>query len=882
MCDPSIEEWVSWFVATQDGDAQVATEAHAWINRQIQVSPDVLLGVACTVVMDASLPLVARQMASIAASYALNAKSERHLQVIRAAWESRPALALHVKRCLYATVLSADDVIRNQAARSFALVFGIEGDGFASALDHIAEILCGDRETESETVGLLAVFGEILNLPNFEALRTPALVPGYLRIWVCAVGFVGGAGVSVRVRCAAAQCVRDAIDALPDVCRDEADSPDVMKIRTVLSSIPPCLEVGNITLFQCCHRIMFNIVRQDYPVALEFIAVIWDFTVPTMALPADYQKAAIYLWMEIAQFEADVDPAASHKLVVTAGEPLLPMLFQIMCDVEADDTDVEDCEEQSPSMFATMAVAAFYEAAPADVFETFIEPTFRRATESNSWPVQHAALLLLYCVSHGPGHPELHGFVRDVLPLVFDACKRVEVPRIRETALFVLAMIIDAFKSIIKNEELPVPPSEFVRRVLDLLKLDGDPHPNILHRYTTILCYLAGVWPKLDPVQVNFRSPLPQFFEPIVNILKGIMSRPIRNEKDLQLYQSASESLNQVIRDGTTSKQTSLLKSLFAQTMMDLENARHDIEADNVCFAVQANLCSNLTWLTLQLGSSGFNDDELHGAIKFLFGVLGQRDTLIYEEALMAVSSLYIHLHDRFVHGELVMSIAFVKEALASGCPGVINSASLLLGDLFHFDGRSFLAEFHELFMAEATLLREHEEMQVTHPFCVKAIAEMLEGVVRHPDHVELVAEYEADVLALMKMVRAVPINAGDEADMQYANNLFENLAHLYRVFAKLFYPREQGQKALALEKEYLLEMATFSARIVKITPVSEPLLTQFVAMAEQFANYCTKKNNVVLNRASVHRVLDLGELPQYTLQVRQLCRNAIRKLKTR
>jgi hypothetical protein len=158
----------------------------------------------------------------------------------------------------------------------------------------------------------------------------------------------------------------------------------------------------------------------------------------------------------------------------------------------------------------------------------------------------------------------------------------------------------------------------------------------------------------------------------------------------------------------------------------------------------------------------------------------------------------------------------------------------------------------------------------------------MFEGVMRHPDHAELVATYEVDVFALMKMARAVPINVCDDADVQYANLLFENLAQLYKVFAKLFYPRGNGQSVLALEKEYLLEMANFGARIVKLKSVSEHLLTQFVAMALQFAGYCSRKNSIVLNRVAVHRVLELGESPLYTLKVRQLCRDAIQKLKSR
>jgi hypothetical protein len=148
-------------------------------------------------------------------------------------------------------------------------------------------------------------------------------------------------------------------------------------------------------------------------------------------------------------------------------------------------------------------------------------------------------------------------------------------------------------------------------------------------------------------------------------------------------------------------------------------------------------------------------------------------------------------------------------------------------------------------------------------------------------------------------MVRQAPIDQMNPSDLEYANLLFEYLAQLYRVFAKLFYPKanqgasqEQYKQFIAHEKELLREMTLF-ARVLETLDksvtetgedwkLSECLISQFADMAWQYGQHCTRKNNVILNRAEVHCVLGIGQRPDWKAQLKKKCREVAVFLKSR
>jgi hypothetical protein len=871
LAAPTIDEWVEYFVATRDSDVRVSIAAHAWVNERMWLPPEVLLDMASTIVPDESQPLVARRMASFAAVRALRPTSARHLSEIRDGWAAVPGLAARVKAWLYQGVLCADDVLRGQAALAFALVFGIEGEAWSESLSQIHEKLTEWGGSPVQAAGLLLVFKEILNLGNVADLKGPALIDGYAGLWADALSTVGSeADVHPLLRVTAAECVRDALEALPELCMYDDSAPNVEQVGVVLQSLPASLRQPDVKLFLCCHRIMFNILRSYYTTAPAFIHTIWEYTMAGLELDrpeqTEFRDAAIFFWKEVAVFEKDIKP--SHGIVVTAGEALLPKFWDIMCEVPAENTDIQDPSENSPSVYATMAVAAFYQAAPGIIFTNFISPTFTDAVETaHDWPVQHAALLLLFCLSAEDGDPLTFKFIQANLGHLIEFCQRDDVPRIRETALYVLAMVLKSYKALFLDAAPQFSSETLIPAILSLLHIETNIHPVILSRYALIVFHLGQIWAEEHPCW----SPLPPFFRHFVEIMKTIMSRPIENEYDILIYQNACEALNALIVNGSW-KEGNLLRQLFQETLRELEESGRAIEADNVRYAVQARLCSNLTSLTVAIGKDMAND-ELHQAVGCVFHILEQRNPVIYEEAVMSLASLYLKLYDEFLPDELDQMLSIVRDGLNSGSPGVINSASILLADLYHWSGKQFVEQFPEFLELEVGLLCSHDEMRQIHPFLIKAIAEMFEGV----GDGRVLAEYETQLFDLMKMVRAVSIDPKSHSDMQYADYLFEYLTSLYRVFAKLFYPETNGvpnfNEVIKKEKGYLLEFAELANVIWRLEKLNGFVLFQFAEAARQFASKCSRRNNVVLNRRSVHKVLDIAQNDKQKLELQRKAR---------
>jgi hypothetical protein len=360
-----------------------------------------------------------------------------------------------------------------------------------------------------------------------------------------------------------------------------------------------------------------------------------------------------------------------------------------------------------------------------------------------------------------------------------------------------------------------------VESVIGLLVIDIDTPVLVLQRFALVIYYLVQIW-----TGQSFRSPIPDRFHIFVDFLWTLTSRPIEGQEDMTVFEAACEALNQLILYGCTGRQSDDLQELFRATLSELEESRTSVVPDCVRFGIQAHLSSNLTSLALRIGMN-LEDDELHQAIEYLFRLLEQGDFLMYEEAVLALASLHIQLYQSFTHDEVDRMMLIVREALSSECPGVISSASILLGDLFHFGGGDLIDQFDDCFALADSLLREHEDMREIHPFVVRALAEMFAGI--PGEHVHILVGHESHLFELMKMVRNVPINSGSHSDVEYANALFESLAQLYRVFAKLFCPQLTGRSARTVlpeheelfvqERAYLSEMVEFGLDLISSSP---------------------------------------------------------------
>jgi hypothetical protein len=257
---------------------------------------------------------------------------------LRKSWESSPDLANLAKAAIRLILLCEDVRIRNQAARSFALVLVIERDGFANVLSQICDALSQSLACPVQATGLLLVFMEILHQPFLGQCETPLLFEVFTRFFLQAISILGSAdAIAPDLRRVAADCVRDTIEFIPDICMI-SKVPDVGKIHGVLSVIPVGLSLGHLYIFQCCHRIMFNLIKFYYPVADQFVQFIFPHAIKTLSLNGPGQKeflrTGILFWKEFAVLEVEIAEGASEprspKLVSHVAPMVLPLFWNDM------------------------------------------------------------------------------------------------------------------------------------------------------------------------------------------------------------------------------------------------------------------------------------------------------------------------------------------------------------------------------------------------------------------------------------------------------------------------------------------------------------------------------------------------------------------------
>jgi hypothetical protein len=797
--------------------------------------------------------------------------------LIRTAWADRRDLAGHIKAALYTLVLCDDQVIRNQAARCFALVLGIELGDWAGAVSDVADKLDQASESPVQAIGLLSIFKEILGLKNFKELLTDAFSDKFIRLWATSLQILGLPGINPLVRFAAAECVRDGVDMLPNLIQN------MEQAGALLAALEVPLQETESKLYVCCHRIMFNLVTRYYRASTEFIGRIWDYTQAGIMQPepVESRNTSIYFWKELADWEREQfkgDAPENQHICELAAESLLPILFEIMCDINPNAIEVEDLNDRSPSMFATVAMASFYQLNPQYIFEHFISPAFREAIAQTDWTRRHAALLLLYAMSDAEGVEDACPFIAAETGQVIEHCQYVEIPHIQETALFVLAQILHNYKMIYWKLDLCQAPAAAVDRILALIPQDLDVHPQILLRYCLILFNVASIWPE----EQLFRSPLPAKFETLVAVARRLMERQLQGPEDIELYQSASESLNQIVVATNADENREHLLSLLQMTITELHEVRTAVQEDHVRYAMQAALCSNVTSIAIKLAKR-LPPDEFEQCVDILFTLLRIRNTLLYEEALMAVAALYLQHHERFSPDHHHHMLGMIRDGLDSMSPGVINSSAILLGDLFHFSGAQLVEDFFDFFNRVGTLLMRNPEMRDIHPFIIKAIAEMFEGVALVEEMASKLEDQRDQLMMLLTNVRSVPIDNTSESDIQYANYLFEYLAQAYRAFAKVYYPDARVQDSLLPDERIaLVEMTEFAKAVAGVRKLSDFVLMQFCKMAQQYAEKCSRKNNVILNRSSVHKVLDMCQQQNRPQRLKKLGKDTAGMLKSR
>lgn len=883
-------------LATDDEQRNSATQL---LNEMFAQEPIKCIHLFSSLLNDAEhVPLLTRRCSVISLSRVLRPYSPEMMRNIRETWNNpdNSQLIANLKTALFKTVLDEDVVVRNNSCNVFALVFSIENGTWIEAMQQIANNIGNAQIADIGRIGLFRIFIEILNMPNFKAeLNKPNLVNYYLEIFMAALQVlkapVDKVDFSVDLRNIAATCVYYTISSMSDAF-DESKLPQIVPM--ILDSLTSSFPIQNTELFQTLHKIMFIMLKQFYTNAHHFIGTVLNYTFNGMALreQPDFQNIAVFTWQQIAEMEYNIKKKSpqliNQPLCGICLDKLFFVLVRIMLSIPHNDIDVEDLNKPIPSMYAASTLQSIYKVVPDLVFQICYDD-LKKYIVSNDWVEQHTGLLLLYCITDNPTNSSmLVPLINEVFQYIIEYCRPNHCNHLRETALFLLGFILKQYKEIVSDKRICMNQKEMVDRILSVIDIStNNTHPQIIQRYAMIIYHLSEAWENN-----KYNSLIGEYFSIMYEHLNNMLiyiNYIIENNNNFGsmlsgLYSTIFESMNMLFLNvPEDSLDHCLIKSgLYDSILQKLFDSRSIMQSSDIIFAIQAGLCSNISTMTIKLRRKII--DKANDAIAVIFYILQNKNSLIYEEGLMALAS-FVYGCTECIHDELLQRLANIaKEGLCVDSPNVISASSILLNDLFKYLKDRMDVYVDNTYEILYNLIINHPEMKDIHPYVIRAMAQMFDSLSNKPECLE---KYEDSFIQLLSTVKKVSfsLNFDIKADVEYANNLYRSLAEAYASYAKNFYATIFGitNETIALERKQLFELADFANCILQIKEynISDELIMSFITAALQFADKCSRKNNVILNRNKIHQVLEIGARRNNSNKIPSLSKRAKDAAKT-
>jgi hypothetical protein len=435
-----------------------AAFARAWIEQRWQQAPATVLETASVVCSNRHCPLSSRRIASLAISCTFMPRRPSLRGQVRAFWAARPDVRWAVHDSLFVSLQSDDTCLQDRLARSLALVVGFRRGLMAPVLSRVWDLLRPAR-----ACCLLRVFHEILTLANFLQLLTLARAQIVLLLAGFALEVFETDG-DVEPRRLAASCLAHSI---------EAGAP--VDYHPALRSASISINQSHAQLAELCYMILLELVRARHATAPGFMPIVWDLVATGIATPEPDPGLRRWAALACCKQIGKLQRKRGGDLVGDVLELFLPVFLDAMLRISTDDVGTEGLDVKVSWNEAAAALSGFYRLAPAEVLSGFIEPNFPANIESENWTAQHAALSLLWAISRGERFTGAYKFVEASLPHVLRCCQNVTLPRVRERAFFVLAVVLKSFPRV----HFLGGPDKFLEKIVAI----SSPHPKIRRRW---------------------------------------------------------------------------------------------------------------------------------------------------------------------------------------------------------------------------------------------------------------------------------------------------------------------------------------------------------------------------------------------------------------
>ena len=501
-------------------------------------------------------------------------------------------------------------------------------------------------------------------------------------------------------------------------------------------------------------------------------------------------------------------------------------------------------------MYATVTLESFFRVSPQITFE-FISKHFPVFQRSTTWQEKHASLLLLYCLcgqyslSSNVHHKTVSNFISTTLDFLLET-NTDEIQRIRETSLFVTAQIFYRYPEFLNASQDPV---SLISTIIDKFDVSNKVHPTILIRYSSIVYYIISAFPP------RYQSPITSIFDDIYNLLNTIIEIGANgySEAKLDVIQHGYEPLTLLYMHSTSQLYPKLIE-IFQSTLESIQVVFESSHGqDNIRDLKLAMMCSCLTQLILRLHDH--IKDHFENTLELLFNILNHQSVLVYEEALLTLAVLIIQIQDP--SDEILSKLfEYIKGSLDSFSPQVINSTSLLITKLYetHYNK---LEDKSDLLIPYLLSLIEHTEIvRSAKPSLIKMLGFIY---LKMKEKRNLLDQYNEQFYEVLMKFRDYPIDLNNINDIEFASQLYEALAIGFSAFGTIYFNCQIFSPPE--EKEKLLDISTLCDKIYKVATnhIDDNTLKAALEMLWAYSEHTSRKNNVVLNRGTNHKVIDLA-----------------------
>lgn len=685
------------------------------------------------------------------------------------------------------------------------------------------------------------------------------------------------------------------------------------KLESIFTWLPNYLRLPSPELFMSIHLFLKELIISFYynfsnPLFDNIRINIYQFSLNSLNMGKEYLDSPLIMWEEICQFEKSVlmdisikdaiDKELSSKTSIRSSAnivekfisspTILQTIFGLM-SVEAGD-DIESDDNITLPMQASILMESIASVSLGTVFK-FVKLIWNNAIHSSNPNVRHAALMSVSAITNLPDIPfklfespiennEIIPFIKEsVIP---ELKKEVysPIPRIRETALFVLNKTILRLPSLI-NTDSQLYSEESIKCYTNIIEnfLKSDfIHPKIITRINHLLLYIFFAFDS----KFNNNSPMLKMFDgfnTLLDVLWNYVYERI-SEYHINILYQIGETRNRLYQASLPCSNDSVQKlwEILKRTLSKLDELNKKIDTTEIVLHEKAIVISNMTSVfyylnEVQTTSSQF--PQVNEAVMALFSevfyAMQSHIEEIWNEGMLFFYQTILFFNNggnNLIPDEIILNIFNLAfQNLDTGLMTLTKFSLCVIERIL-----SLRTSIPLIIIEQINLIREKMEQLINNDAFKKVHPEVLRVLCVILVKKRLLNEFDVAnelfnqfKVYIHQKTSTFEIDENDENSLNEAAHMgtafafcFDQIVSILPVNGKSETECPKGLKSLKPQNEkiFLKEALGWIKECLKYKVSSPQLIDALLKMLVNFADSISKTNNQILANGSIKKLL--------------------------